>query len=460
MRKHFIVESGMLGLLLLLWMASPPARAADPSVVPISWWSFTAGSPTDTNALRIKSILLNANEYALTTWYNTAKNFDAQTGTYLSFGGTSEHYIRPVAVEAFSLAVSLQTGAYDASRTGVPLATARAMTLKLIGSLAYRHKVNTTGGWGSAWQSALWAAYAGQAGWMMWSDLSATDQEYVRKMVEYEANRFNTYTVPYYRSRSGTINYPGDSKAEENAWNAQILGLASAMMPQHANRSLWMNKNVELLISSYIRPMDINSQTVLHGRTVQSWVNGSNANDDGTVINHNLIHPDYMLAMNHNYAQAALFSLAGRPTPKAALWGTDRIYAALVDLNFTSPPHRAPGGTIYVDGKGNFYYPQGTDWGTGRRMNAVAVDVAAATLGTDNFASQKGAYWEALHATDALNMQNRFTDGRTYAGSPSDAGSEDSYQGREEWVAMLAAEAHLLKYVKNNQLFSIEYIAY
>jgi hypothetical protein len=71
------------------------------------WYRSTGGAlppgvlPTPGRS-GFKSILLNANKYALTTWYNTARNFDAQ-----------------------------------------------AMTLKLIGSLAYRHKVNTSGGWGN-----------------------------------------------------------------------------------------------------------------------------------------------------------------------------------------------------------------------------------------------------------------------------------------------------------------------
>jgi hypothetical protein len=39
------------------------------AVVPIDWGLFTNGWPSDPISERWKSILLNANQYALTTWY-------------------------------------------------------------------------------------------------------------------------------------------------------------------------------------------------------------------------------------------------------------------------------------------------------------------------------------------------------------------------------------------------------
>jgi hypothetical protein len=91
-----------------------------------------------------------------------------------------------------------------------------------------------------------------------------------------------------------------------------------------------------------------------------------------------------------------------------------------------------PGGTVYLDGSTDIYYPHHNDWGNGRRMHFATMDVIADALGFDNLASQKGAYWETYHAQKVLDMQNRYPDGHTYAGRYYDANSEDTYPGRED----------------------------
>ena len=216
------------------------------SVVPIDWSAFPVAAPADATAALLKKILLNSNKYGLTTWYDSVKKYKAQTGDYLDLGGILENNIRAPAAEAVGLAVFIALGAYYLAWTGVSLADAKAITVRLIGSVAYHHKANTSDGWGwqndsqpknEIWQSAHWAAYAGQAAWLLWSELSPKDQEYVRKMVEREANRFNTATPPVYRDCSGTVVSVGDTKAEENAWNARCLQTAIAMMPHHANQT-------------------------------------------------------------------------------------------------------------------------------------------------------------------------------------------------------------------------------
>ncbi|WNR46033.1 golvesin C-terminal-like domain-containing protein [Paenibacillus roseipurpureus] len=456
MRKAWL-SSLCLMLILSFVVSVKEVGAAANEVTPIAWSTFTAAAPTDADTARIRSILVNSNKYALTEWYPTVKNYDAQTGTYLSFGGTAEDNIRPSASEAIALAASLKLGAYDAAVTGVSVSSATAIANKLISSLAYQHAANTSGGWGNHWQSALWASLAGTAGWLMWDDLSVTDREYVRKMVEYEANRFNTYTVPYYRNASGTIVIAGDSKGEENSWNAMILQLATSMMPNHPNYLTWMNKNVELMLSAFARPSDVTNNTIINGKSVATWIKGSNINEDGTMVNHNIIHPDYMATAIQNGNAALLYTLAGKATPSAALFNLDIVYDTMVDLNFTAgtniPPGgtvAAPGGTIFVDGGSDIYYPQGNDWGIGRRMNFAHLDAQARALGYDTLASQKGAYWEPYHAQKVLDMQTRYTDGHTYSGN-----SEDTYGGREEWVAQHAGRAFLTKWISAQNKYTL-----
>lgn len=61
-------------------------------------------------------------------------------------------------------------------------------------------------------------------------------------MMVHEADRFLNYKVPYYRDITGKILSKGDTRAEENAWNSNILTIATAMMPEHNHYDGWMRK--------------------------------------------------------------------------------------------------------------------------------------------------------------------------------------------------------------------------
>ena len=118
------------------------------------------------------------------------------------------------------------------------------------------------------------------------------------------------------------------------------------------------------------------------------------------------------------------------------------VYGALVDLKFKTPPYDAPGGTCYKVGSDALYYPQGNDWGTMRRMHMAELDVMVHVAGADAKVSRKGDYWAPLHAQKALDMQGRFTDGRSYG-----AAAEDTYPNREEWIAEGVGRAYLTQWV-------------
>lgn len=112
--------SSVIGLISAIALAASPVqdRGLEPinpknsDVIPIAFSSFPPTVPTDTDSIRVRSTLRNANRYALTTWYDSVKNFDAQTGLYLNLGGWAEQQLRPPASQAFSLAISLKLGAY------------------------------------------------------------------------------------------------------------------------------------------------------------------------------------------------------------------------------------------------------------------------------------------------------------------------------------------------------------
>lgn len=428
------------------------AKTTDPNaVVPINWKGLSHGYPTDAASQQLLAILRSANHYAVTTWWTEKKKFAAQDAApYLDFGGKDEVAIRPSCEESFSLALSLKLGLYDPKLTGVSQADAEMRALRLVKSLAFRHRANTPGGWGNAWQSAMWASWCGQAGWLLWDKLSPTDQTNVQKMIVSEADRFLDYKVPYYQDKTGKIVSPGDTKCEENAWNATILQLAVAMMPHHAHHDAWMQKNLELMVSTYARPSDVTRAEVLNGKPLSEWLHGSNSNEDGTVVNHARIHPDYMVSGLFEFSPVGVCALSHQPVPKAAFFNADVTYHALTDISFVAGstpypiggPIQPPGGTIYRPQSGDIYCPQGNDWGGKRKMNFLAADVLAAAFHLDDLSSIKASIWEALHAQAQRAMQQRFPDGRTYG-----AASEDTFHSREEWVAQKAASSCLIRWV-------------
>ena len=144
--------------IFLYALLKPIISGAETTVTPIRWKCLHTEVLTDSLAQQAVYLLQNGMKYAVNDWYNKVKGYGNQTDTYLDFKGNTEHYIRPVSHMAFSLATALRFHIYDERITGVKISEARDITVKLISSLAYRHKacLGEKEGWGNLWQSAWW----------------------------------------------------------------------------------------------------------------------------------------------------------------------------------------------------------------------------------------------------------------------------------------------------------------
>lgn len=421
----------------LEWIAAKDEGGLRNQVVSISPAVWNRPSPEGSFVEEMRYMLRLNNKYTLNKWYRDVKHLQEQTGEYFDFGGKTEHFIRPVGHHCFTLAVCLKLQVYDSSVTHVSVEDASDIVVKLIRSAAYRHKVNCgEAGWGDQWQSALWASQIAQAAWIMWNKLSASDQEQVCRMMVHEADRFMDYKVPYYRDVEGNIISKGDTKAEENAWNSNILSIATAMMPHHAHFDRWMQKNIELQVSAYAMPEDIQKTTLVDGVPLNKLLKGSNMNSDGTVINHNIMHPDYMTAFMHNVINAWVYELAGKQALQASLYNGDIIYRALTERLFN-------GKTMYLktaDGKASslIYFPEGNDWGGKRQANYWLMDVMSHLYGWDNGASVGAKEWAAVRNKEMIFMLNRDTTGQYYQEV-----QEDKFPSREEWFGSHIAWGYL-----------------
>jgi hypothetical protein len=306
----------------------PKTVTPSSEVKPIDMSIFKKGKPTDEDSMRLEAILKNVCKYAVGNWYNEHKNYDAQKGEYLTFPVVNKDYIREPIELAYGLAVSLKLGIYDEKYTGVSKKEETEKTVKILKSIAKLHKVNcdrdTQGAWGDMWLSGSYAFNTGFASWLLWDDFSKKDQENIKKMVEYEANR--SLPVYYFKDKNGTLIRPGDTGAEENSYNGALLGVATAMMPNHPNVDTWRKLLIKEMISAISKPSDTKNKTVLHGKMIKDWIDGSNIEQNGTLQNHGATHPAYMSFIQNHASIALSYILSGQKAPEASRFNIHVLY--------------------------------------------------------------------------------------------------------------------------------------
>ncbi len=406
----------------------------------------------------VRSSLEQTERYLLGAQYD-ARWRATRYRPYLSLLGLRSHdelNIRLPAMSALTVAVGLRTGALDprvVSRSG----RAGGYVDQLVRSIACAHASVSPGGWGDGWETAHWAMLTGAAAWLVWGRLTPQTRADVVAMVTDEADHQLPLAVPFWSAPDDTRLTPGDTKAEEDAWNAGLLALASAMMPSAPHASAWRAKAAELGVAAYSVKADTTSATVVNGVPLDQRVQGYNAFDDGTVVNHDIIHPDYAAAVQLLWLAADFDRLAGRSVPEAMFHDGGLVYSSLSTTVFTAgQTSRAgglitsPGGTVYKRGTPAIYYPQGDDWGTARRAHFVSLDAHAAVyaryLGATGWPAAE-ALLEHENAQRRLRLSSGTDDGRTYSVHPATAARQDTYPGREEYAAQNLATAWLALYV-------------
>ena len=351
----------------------------------------------------------------------------------LSTAKSQEEAIRRSANIAQSAAIMATTSRWK-STNGLTRAQLIALARWHIRSIACQHAANSPGGWGNSFQSALWAASTGQAAWMLWGELSATERSYVSAMVAAEADAVVARGPLYFRDRDGKEITPGDSRADENSWNLLAPALAMSMFAGDSRVSTWRATLVSLAIVAFARPSDLKSTAVFNGISIGRSLAGTNANEDGTVTNHGIVNPDYTQNVEHLWWAASMLRSARVEVPAALFLNADIVYRALAVVQFPSPPYAAPGGTVYKP-LGVIYYPMGISWGVRRPATFTGVDGFANVYAA---ADAKAGEFLAAHARDARALQLRFTDGHMYL--PGNA--EDSYRlGKEEYALQQMALA-------------------
>src|SRR5688572_6267087 len=333
---------------------------------------------------RMRSVITRSATYLSTNWWTT-KGYPA---TALPTIVQDEVGIRGAGMAAFTMAVARRMSVLDSAYASFDSSAIGNKAARLVAAVAHKHRTNeATGGWpqydatrDQRWQSALWAFWAGLAGWMMWdTDLPyAADHAAVANMVEWEANQIKGRPAEFWRNPDGSVYTNGvtysngkidrtnNTAMEEDSWNATILALASAMMPRHPNAPAWRSKMCRLLMAANATPEDTTDFGSLNGHTVAEWVSGGyNINSNFTVINHNRIHPDYMACAYHAWYAASVLALANMSITEPVANRVGEILNTMRRGSFGVK-------TILTPWSWQNYYPDGNDWGTDRATTFAA----------------------------------------------------------------------------------------
>ena len=136
--------------------------------------------------------------------------------------------------------------------------------------------------WGSVsnsdhvWESSLWAMSVAYSAYFQWDKLSEAQKGYIKALLKAECN--------YELERDIPTGYAGDTKAEENGWEADVLAAALGLFPDDEMAPRWFERLREFAINSYSHVNDANDNTVIdpeyNNKTVADLYKGKNLYDE------------------------------------------------------------------------------------------------------------------------------------------------------------------------------------
>lgn len=229
--------------------------------------------------------------------------------------GNNEQGVRPNADLSMICAFLVKYGkGHVTLPEGVTWTDIEEMAMRSLVFAYSTHKANKlktcSGGnyWGSVsnadhvWESSLWAMSVAYSAFFQWDKLTETQRGYVYALLKAECN--------YELERSIPTGYAGDTKAEENGWEADILAATLGLFPNDALAPRWFARLREFAINSYSHASDAQNTTVIDPdydtKTVADLFRGRNLYDDYTLQNHNLFHTSYQNVVMQELGEAAL----------------------------------------------------------------------------------------------------------------------------------------------------------
>jgi len=162
--------------------------------------------------------------------------------------------------------------------------------------------------WHHQWESSLWTLSLALTAHFLDDQLDDRDRQHIRRLVAEEAD--------FQLSRPVPTGHKGDTKAEENGWEANVLACAVALYPDHEHAAQWEDAMRRYAFNCYTVRADQNDDTMVDGKPAKEWYVGQNLYDDFTLQNHNYFHTSYQNVVMQEQAEClvALQLLSkGRP---------------------------------------------------------------------------------------------------------------------------------------------------
>ena len=197
---------------------------------------------------------------------------------------------------------------------GVTWAKIEEMAMKSLIFAYSTHKANRlkvckgNNYWGSVsdadhvWESSLWAMSVAYSAFFQWDKLSDIQKGYIYALLKAECN--------YELERSIPTGYAGDTKAEENGWEADVLAATLGLFPNDPLAPRWFERLRKFAINSYSHPSDQQNHTIIDpwydNKSVADLYKGQNLYDDYSLQNHNLFHTSYQNVVQQELGEAAL----------------------------------------------------------------------------------------------------------------------------------------------------------
>ncbi len=176
--------------------------------------------------------------------------------------------------------------------------------------------------WGKHWQASWWTTRMLAGAKLIWNKLTSEEQDSVRRVAEYEANLNLDRKVP-----GGATD---NTRAEENAWDSEILAWASCMFPDHPNASKWADKAKEFFMNTLSAPQDLKDETIIDDKPVKDWTYTTNIYSDYTIENHGGYHFCYMACPLHSLSWAYYgYKANNKPVPPQLFHHYRDVYSVI-----------------------------------------------------------------------------------------------------------------------------------
>lgn len=174
---------------------------------------------------------------------------------------------------------------------------------------AVRHRPCLNGRyWGSVsktdyrWESSLWAMSVAYSAYFQWDKLSPQIRTDLQALLRAECNYELERTIP--------TGYVGDTKAEENGWEVDVLAAALGLFPNDTLAPQWFERLRAFAINSYSHPSDAHNTTIIDpwydSTTIAQLYQGPNLYPDWTLQNHGFFHTSYQNVVIQELGEAAL----------------------------------------------------------------------------------------------------------------------------------------------------------